>query len=130
MARGAKLKKRDWKLRITDILEAMAKIEHYLGGYTRDSFLNDPLTIDAVIRNISIIGEAAAYVPGGVKKRNGSIPWDKLRKLRNYLVHEYFGVDHHMVWETVTRNLPPLKPALVRALETELTTKKSRKRRL
>lgn len=117
MRKPAKLKKRDWTLRITDILEAMAKIEDYIAGMTRDAFLADRLTIDAVTRNIEIIGEAAAYVPGKVKKRNNGIPWEKLRKFRNYLAHEYFGVDDRMVWETATRNLPPLRPALERALK-------------
>ncbi len=129
MRRNGRLKRRDWKLRVTDIMEAMEKIDRYLAGYTRETFLGDPLTMDAVVRNISIIGEAAAWVPGAVKKRNDGVPWEKLRKLRNYLVHEYFGIDPHMVWETVTRNLPPLRPALKRALKTDIEVVKKRKKR-
>lgn len=131
MRKPAKLKKRDWTLRIADILEAMGRIEDYVTGQTRESFLADSMLIDAVTRNIEIIGEAAAYVPGKVKKRNGGIPWEKLRKFRNYLAHEYFGVDDCMVWETATRNLPPLRPALERALENqiEVVMKDDRKHR-
>lgn len=126
MPRPNLTKRRDWKLRIDDILQALEKIEGYVAGLTQDGFAEDARTVDAVTRNMEIIGEAAHYVPGAVKKQNGAVPWDKLRKLRNYLAHEYFGVDPSMVWETATRNLPPLKPALAKALRTELVRGKRR----
>jgi uncharacterized protein with HEPN domain len=126
MPRPKVLKHRDWKLRIDDILQALERIEGYIAGLTQEAFVGDERTQDAVTRNIEIIGEAAHYVPGAVKRQNGGIPWDKLRKLRNYLAHEYFGVDPAMVWETATRNLPPLKPALARALRTEIPRGKRR----
>ncbi|MEO5335634.1 MAG: DUF86 domain-containing protein [Magnetospirillum sp. WYHS-4] len=119
MRRLKELKRRDWKLRIDDILHSLERIESYIAGLSRDAFVADERTVDAVTRNIEIIGEAAHYVPGAVKKQNGGIPWDKLRKLRNYLAHEYFGVDRGLVWETATRNLPPLRPALIKALRSE-----------
>lgn len=119
MRKPAALKKRDWKMRIDDILQAIDRIEGYIAGLTAEAFLSDVRTQDAVTRNIEIIGEASHYVPGGVKRQNGGIPWDKLRQLRNYLAHEYFGVDPALVWETATRNLPPLRPALAKVRHTE-----------
>lgn len=118
-ARRAKLKQRDWKLRIDDVLEALERIQGYIAGLTREQFIDDRRTIDAVARNMEIIGEAVHYIPKKVKKRHQRVPWDKMRDLRNYLAHEYFGVDDHLVWETATRNLPPLRPALERVLESE-----------
>lgn len=116
MRREKRLRHRDWRLRITDILDALERIEGYVAGQTRELFLADRMVIDAVTRNLEIIGEAARHVPGFVKKGHARVPWDKLRELRNYLAHEYFGVDHRLIWETATRNLPPLRPALKRAL--------------
>lgn len=108
---------RNWKLRITDIIEAIEKIHSYVEGMTLDQFVDDPKTIDAVIRNITVIGEAARNVPQDVVDQNPSLPWREMRDIRNVVVHEYFGVDNNVVWDTLQNNLPPLLPELKRLIK-------------
>ncbi|MDF0727123.1 DUF86 domain-containing protein [Cytobacillus sp. S13-E01] len=67
------------------------------------------MIVDAVIRNLEVIGEAANKVPSGIRERNPKIPWRKLIDLRNILIHEYFGVDLAIVWVVATKNIPELK---------------------
>ena len=103
-------------MRIADIIEAIEKILSYVEGMRFDQFVDDPKTIDAVIRNITIIGEAARNVPDGVIDRNPSLPWREMRDIRNVVVHEYFGVDNKVVWDTLQIDLPPLLPDLKRLI--------------
>jgi len=110
---------RDWRLRIEDILEAIAKIEHYTAEMTFEAFRADERTVDAVVRNLTVIGEAARYLPPEVEARYPEIPWARMRGIRNFVVHEYFGVDVGILWETAKRNLPPLVSLLQRVLESE-----------
>ena len=105
---------RNWELRIADIIEAIEKILSYVQGMTFDQFADDPKTIDAVIRNITVIGEAARNVPEEVVERHPSLPWREMRDIRNVVVHEHFGLDHNVGWDTLQRNLPPLLPELKR----------------
>jgi uncharacterized protein with HEPN domain len=72
----------------------------------------DRRTIDAVIRNLEVIGEAATYIPEEIKVKYSEIPWAKMRGIRNLLIHEYFGVDIDVVWETIQKDLEPLKELL------------------
>lgn len=99
---------RDWTLRVEDILEAIGRITQYTAGMTQETFRADQKTIDAVIRNIEIIGEAARHVPEDVVTRYSHLPWAEMRGMRNVLIHEYFLVSVPILWQTVTQNLPPL----------------------
>lgn len=99
---------RDWQLRIRDILECIEKIRLYTADMTYREFALDPRTQDAVIRNFSIIGEAANHVPEDIATRFPNIPWDKMRDMRNVVIHEYFGVSLRIIWETTKSDLPPL----------------------
>jgi uncharacterized protein with HEPN domain len=110
---------RDWKLRLEDILEALAKVDSYLDGMTLEAFLGDPKTQDAVIRNFGIIGEAANAVPETVRTAHPKIPWSQMRALRNLVIHEYFGVNLEILWDTVQENFPPLKEPLEEMLKFE-----------
>jgi uncharacterized protein with HEPN domain len=65
-----------------------------------------------VVRNLIVIGEAARHVPDEVVAANPQIPWARMRGMRNLVVHEYFGVDVDVLWDTVTGNLPALLPLL------------------
>ncbi|HAJ99972.1 MAG TPA: hypothetical protein DCM62_08100 [Bacteroidales bacterium] len=90
--------KRDPKLLIEDILESGSKILDYTNGLTYDEFVKDSKTIDAVIRNFEIIGEAANRLPEEFKDNNKQIDWLKIRGFRNRIVHNYFGIDYLIVW--------------------------------
>lgn len=104
---------RDWSFRIKDILHAIDKIEQYTQQMTASEFRKNQLVIDAVIRNFEIIGEASNHVPQTIQQANPQIPWRQMIALRNFLVHEYFGVDLNTVWETARIHLPPLRQLLL-----------------
>ena len=80
---------RSWELRISDIIEAIENVLEYSKGMTFEQFVADRKTIDAVVRNFIIIGEATSHLPEEFIKRHPDIPW---REMRNIVVHEYFGV--------------------------------------
>ena len=103
---------RNWKIRISDIIEAIENVLEYSKGMTFESFITDQKTIDAVVRNFIIIGEAAAHVPEDIIQLHTDIPWREMRDMRNIVVHEYFGVDNKIIWDTIQNNLPPLIPLL------------------
>jgi uncharacterized protein with HEPN domain len=100
---------RSWRVRIEDILEAMSNIELYVAGLKYTTFRADRKTVDAVERNLEIIGEATANLPDEILDRWPEVPWRYMRGLRNLLVHEYFGVDLSILWQTVQEDLPPLE---------------------
>lgn len=103
---------RDPKLYLDDILDAIAKIEEYTAGLTKDAFEANGMAVDAVIRNLEIIGEAARNIPEEVKAGASNVPWPQMIGLHNIVVHEYFGVDVDIIWVIVTKNLPETKTLL------------------
>jgi uncharacterized protein with HEPN domain len=108
---------REWRLRIKDILLALERITQYTEGMTWETFRADAKTVDAVIRNIELIGEATRHVPEDIVARYPQIPWTEMRGMRNVLIHEYFLVSVPILWQTLTENLPPLVPQLQRILD-------------
>jgi uncharacterized protein with HEPN domain len=109
--------RRDWRLRIEDILAAIGRIERYTTDLDFTAFAQDDLVVDAVVRNITVIGEAARYIPRALIAQYPEIPWAKMAGFRNVVVHEYFGVDLAILWETARDDLPPLRPLLERILD-------------
>lgn len=99
---------RDWIYRLEDIQDALNAIALYIDGMDYREWESDQKTIDAVIRNIEIIGEAAAHVPEVIQKKHQDVPWEQMRGIRNMLIHEYFGVDVEIIWKTVKEDLPSL----------------------
>ena len=110
---------RSWRLRIEDSLQAIARIQQYLAGHNVDSFRGDQRTVDAVIRNLEIVGEAARHVPADVQARYPSMPWTEMRAMRNLLSHAYFLVDIDIVWKTASQDLSALEPILAEILRGE-----------
>jgi uncharacterized protein with HEPN domain len=84
----------------------MTRIAEYIEGYDFDRFKKDYKTVDAVIRNFEIIGEAAKNLPDPIKENNPNIPWDEMYLLRNKVSHEYFGVDYEIIWDVCVNHLP------------------------
>jgi uncharacterized protein with HEPN domain len=103
---------RDWKLRIRDILHAIYAALDYTKGIKYQDFVNDRKTVDAVLLNLIVIGEAACNVPDEIVATYFDIPWRDMRDMRNFVIHEYFGVSDKILWDTVQNDLPPLVPLL------------------
>jgi uncharacterized protein with HEPN domain len=110
---------RKWRLRVADILGCIERIEGYVAGMTYGDFEHDDRTYDAVLMNLAIVGEAAGHVDEELTARHPSVPWDKMRAMRNVIVHEYFGASRRIVWETIAHDLPSLSVALEAMLEDE-----------
>ena len=103
---------RDSRMRVEDMLDAIAKIMRYTDGMTSDEFGSDEKTVDAVARNLEVIGEAARHISNDVKERENQIPWVEISGMRNFLIHQYADVSLPTVWETIHQDLPPLVPML------------------
>ena len=108
---------RDPRVYLDDILESITHIETYIEGMDFESFAKDRKTIDAVIRNLEIIGEAARALPDDIRGMIPGIEWRKIVGLRNILIHEYFGVNTKIVWDIITVKLTPIKQEVKKALE-------------
>jgi uncharacterized protein with HEPN domain len=108
---------RDYKVYLEDILEAISKIERFIDKIAFDEFKKDDMRMDAVIRNLEIIGEATKKIPQSVRKKHPDIEWKRIAGLRNTLIHEYFGVNLKIVWNIVQSDLPTLKEQVQSILE-------------
>ena len=84
---------RAWRLRVEDILEAIARIERYIGDLSFEQFAADQKTVDAVVRTLEVIGEAVRHLPADQEPLPAGVPWTDIAGMRNILIHEYFGVD-------------------------------------
>lgn len=100
-------------LLIGDIWEAVCKIERYIAGLDEAIFSSDEKTMDAVVRNLEIIGEAANKLPAEFKIRYPFVEWSKIVGLRHKIVHDYFGIDMEIVWNIIQHDLPVFKSALL-----------------
>ena len=94
---------------IEHILLCIDKIQQYTKNLTPQDFNNNELIQDAVIRNIEIIGEATKKISKDLKSQYHEIPWKELSGMRDKLIHDYFGVDVDVVWQTVKEDIPYLK---------------------
>ena len=108
------MSKRNPKLLVEDILESCHKIMEYTQGMSFEEFIADSKTIDAVVRNFEIIGEAANRLPEDFKDLHQDIDWFRIRGFRNRIVHDYFGIDYSIVWQ--------IKETYLSQLITSLTT--------
>jgi uncharacterized protein with HEPN domain len=91
---------------LEDITISMERITQYTEGFNLTSFKKDSKTVDAVIRNFEIIGEAAKKLSEELKKQNPEVPWKEMYYLRNRVMHEYFGIDYEIIWDIATNYLP------------------------
>lgn len=103
------MSKREWRLFIEDILESIELIEGYVKNIEFKDFAKDRKTIDAVVRNFEIIGEASKYISEGIKNKYPDIDWKGMIGLRNRIAHEYFGISLEIVWNILKEELPKLK---------------------
>jgi uncharacterized protein with HEPN domain len=103
---------RDCRVYLEDILEAIARIQRYTQGLSREAFVDDERTVDAIVRNLEVIGEAVKQLPAEVRLRAPAIEWQKIAGLRDILIHRYCGIDTEIVWDVVQTKLADLKIAV------------------
>jgi uncharacterized protein with HEPN domain len=108
---------KNWKMRIADMLQCIAKIRRFTKGFSFEDFRGDEKTIDSVLRNLEIIGEAARQLPAEIREQYPEIPWAEMMTMRNIVIHEYHGVNLSIIWQTVKEDLPPLVSRLKRILQ-------------
>ena len=101
---------------IEDMLERIGRIDRAVAGMDRDAFLQDDKTIDAVIRSLTVIGEAASRLPQDFKDQHPGVPWHRIVGLRHRIVHDCFDVDLELVWAIVENELSSLRVQLARIL--------------
>lgn len=97
-------------------MESIHKIEKYVEGLNKEDFLRDEKTIDAVVRNLEIIGEAANRLPHDFIELHPEIEWRRIIGLQHRIVHNYFRIDLEIIWEIVKVELSPLKRKFVEIL--------------
>jgi len=117
-------KRRDYLLFLEDILIAVEKIEKYTEGLSFEEFCSYEMAVDAVLRNLEVIGEAARNIPEEVKSRYQEVEWKEAVGFRNVLIHDYFGIDLESVWDTLKKNIPGLKDHIAKVLRYEKSEEK------
>ena len=117
---------KDWTIRLEDMIEAAEKILPYTEGMSDlKAFCSNEMAVDAVIRNVQIIGEAARHIPDEIQTRYGYVEWGRLHHIRSVPVH-LDGVSRLLaVWSIVTDRIPTLLPLIRAILERELPEESS-----
>jgi len=100
---------------LNDILEGMEQVAEYIAGLTRDEFMQDRKTTDAVVRNLEIVGEASKALSGSLRDRHPEVPWKSLAGVRDKMIHHYFGLNYDIIWTIAAEQFPRLSP-LIRAI--------------
>lgn len=96
------------------------KILRYSQGRTKQHFFADEMLVDAVLRNLEVLGEAAKQIPPAVRERYPKLPWRRIAGLRDVLAHAYFSLEEDTIWQIVPERIPALADQLDQVVEAEL----------
>lgn len=110
--------KKDSSLFLKHIFSAIEDIEEFINDTTSvEDFVTDKKTHGAILHSFQVIGEAANNLDEDFIKLNPNIEWEKVIGMRNFIIHEYFGVDLHIVWDTIKEDLPIFKENIKKLLQ-------------
>ena len=104
---------------LEDILQSMDRISTYIKGYDFENFSINQMVIDAVIRNLEVIGEASKNIPADIREKYKKVPWVEMTASGRYMIDEYASVDAMAVWDIVILLLGQLRPHIIDAINTE-----------
>ena len=113
------MSKRPIDLLLNDICQDIDRIEQYIENLSFDAFSKDQKSVDAVVRNLEIIGEAANRLPDEFKEKYSEIKWYKVVGLWHRIVHEYFGIDLEIIWQILHKDLPELRQKIMQIISEE-----------
>lgn len=108
---------RGWRFRIENIVGAIEDINRLTEGLTYQNFSENTTILKAILYDMAVIGEAARHVPDDIITGYPEVAWREMSDMRNVVIHDYFGVDLQIIWETIQHDLPPLLPVLKRLAE-------------
>ncbi|MBU0978304.1 MAG: DUF86 domain-containing protein [Patescibacteria group bacterium] len=111
------MSKRGTTLYLEDIKNSIEKIDCYTKGLSFNKFCKNTLVIDAVVRNLTIIGEATKNIPKEIKVKYPQSAWSEAIGMRNKVAHEYFGIDASILWKTIKEDLPIYKKQIAKILD-------------
>lgn len=109
---------RSWQLYIRDMIEFTEKVLSYTDGLDQEAFIAETLIYDATLRNLELIGEAAAHIPVEVREAHPEVQWRRIVATRNRLAHGYLGMDDDVIWDIIQMDVPKLLAALRDLLKT------------
>ncbi|MBI5815762.1 MAG: DUF86 domain-containing protein [Nitrospinae bacterium] len=103
---------RDYRDYLEDILTSIAETDEFTNEMGFEIFEKDRKTVNAVLRSLEVLGEAAKRIPEEIRAKAPDVPWKYMAGMRDKLIHEYFGVDLSVVWAVIKNELPPLRPQI------------------
>lgn len=100
----------DPRTELEDVIDAAEKIERFTDGMSYETFVEDEKTVDAVLRNFEVIGEATKNLPESHREEYSDVPWREMAGMRDRLIHGYATVDLEIIWTTVEEDIPEILP--------------------
>jgi len=105
------------KAYLYDIVDSIGAIEEYIDAQNKENLLTERRLQDLVVRRLQIIGEAANRISEEIQTSHPEIPWQKIKGLRNVVIHDYAEIDFELVWNVIKKDLPELKDNAKKIME-------------